>query len=244
MKSLAAFLFFISISAQAQLVAAFDHPMLHPWYPKINQFLRTNGPIPLTVQKCGLVNAFFDRDNGITVCEEIASDAAAHLQHSGLLNRDQETANMLISGNFLFATFHELGHAMIYRHKIPITGREEDAADEFAAALFLQSNDPRWLLGVIAVYADKANSLKGVLGSLKRSRVTDEHSLDAQRLAQLVCWGVGKSPATFTPIAVKIGMTQDRIQRCPGEYESMLRNSDILFSPAFASTQAPPAPRP
>lgn len=37
--------------------------------------------------------------------------------------------------------FHELGHAFISLYDLPITGREEDAVDQFAAILLAMGDE-------------------------------------------------------------------------------------------------------
>ena len=43
-----------------------------------------------------------------------------------------------VIGNTLFALLHEMGHVIIDDMKLPILGREEDAADTYAAIRMLQ----------------------------------------------------------------------------------------------------------
>src|SRR5262245_36885702 len=43
-----------------------------------------------------------------------------------------------VIGNTLFALLHEMGHGIIDEMKLPILGREEDAADTYAAIRLLQ----------------------------------------------------------------------------------------------------------
>ena len=43
-----------------------------------------------------------------------------------------------VVGNTLFVLLHEMGHVLIAEMKLPVLGREEDAADTFAALAMLK----------------------------------------------------------------------------------------------------------
>ena len=43
-----------------------------------------------------------------------------------------------LRGVCVIGVLHELGHALFHKYDIPLFGREEDAADQFAAYFMLQ----------------------------------------------------------------------------------------------------------
>src|SRR5260221_3277975 len=56
-------------------------------------------------------------------------------QHPRIKNLSEEQREKLIefvAGNMLFVLLHELGHAAMHEMGLPILGREEDQADNFA----------------------------------------------------------------------------------------------------------------
>ncbi len=63
---------------------------------------------------------------------EIARNLKDHPQLKKLTTEDRESAVAFVFGNMLFVLLHELAHAAVADLEIPVLGREEDAADEFA----------------------------------------------------------------------------------------------------------------
>jgi hypothetical protein len=81
-------------------------------------------------------------------------------------------------GAMFFVVLHEMGHALIGELDLPTTGREEDAADDFAVLTLNQMGKTG------QVYAEAAAKLFHIMGSGKHAKdllYWDEHSLDMQR---------------------------------------------------------------
>ena len=51
----------------------------------------------------------------------------------------RESLVEFVMGNMLFVLLHELGHATVQELRIPVLGREEDAADDFAILRLLKA---------------------------------------------------------------------------------------------------------
>jgi len=93
----------------------------------------------LKVTSCdGVSNAWYD-ENVITVCYEFLADilknAPEETLPSGITRQDA------ILGPVVDVFLHESGHAMFDLLKVPVFGREEDAADAFSA--YKYCNFPR-----------------------------------------------------------------------------------------------------
>lgn len=75
------------------------------------------------------------------VCSEMIKLVGADTD--GLRKADRREFAQTIDGALWGIFFHELGHAIIGVNRVPITGREEDVADQFA--LYFASNfiEPR-----------------------------------------------------------------------------------------------------
>ena len=98
--------------------------------------LRLSYPLTLKVAGCdGAMNAWYN-DEVVTVCYELLADilksAPAHDLPIGVSRADT------IIGPALNVFLHETGHAVFNMLQIPVLGREEDAADQFAAYLILR----------------------------------------------------------------------------------------------------------
>jgi hypothetical protein len=90
----------------------------------------------LKVSGCdGEANAWYD-EGFVTVCYEYLADilknAPEDMLPSGITRQDA------ILGPFVDVFLHESGHAVFDLLKVPVLGREEDAADFFSAYIMLQ----------------------------------------------------------------------------------------------------------
>lgn len=227
-------LVFCTFYAHAQVIVTdnYNDPFLSTIADGANQFFNTNGPIFLTVKKCGSQNAWWDRSQQIIVCQEILAsaqeNAAAFLQ-KGLVS--QEAAVKMAAGQIFQVVLHELAHALIQRHQLPYTGRQEDVADQFAALILLSMNDRNLYAGAINL-ASQFERKQG-LKIFFNSALSDEHALGAQRKFQLICWAYGRDPQSTHQAALQSGMPQARLNRCHEEYADMKRNTERIFSVAL-----------
>jgi len=139
---------------------------------------------------------------------------------------DENSINQTTSGEAIFVVLHELGHALIDRHRIPFSGREEDTADQFAAYIIMKLNNPNIYLGAANFFSEPSRMLN-IFG---KRQLTDEHGLNVQRRAQLVCWGYGRDPRTMQQFAAHLGLSENRLQRCAGEYKLLMENTPRLFN--------------
>ncbi len=113
------------------------------------------------VDQCqGLPNAWFSpSERTVSICYQYID------WYRRLAPRDPTPERMraqdAIVGPFLEVLFHELGHAVFYLYKVPLFGREEDAADQIAAYLLTQFGEDvarRTLLGA-AYFYDKTGKV-------------------------------------------------------------------------------------
>jgi len=122
-----------------------------------------------------------------------------------------------------FAVAHELGHAVIQVFKLPVLGREEDAADQFAAMLFLTHNRPNPVLGAAREFEHASRSTR-----LDREALGDDHALDGQRAANLACWLYGFDSETYADVAQSLPAL--RLVNCTAEYYGMVAAWTRLLS--------------
>jgi hypothetical protein len=123
-----------------------------------------------------------------------------------------------------FAVAHEIGHALVDIYKLPVLGREEDAADQFATFLFLQHRRP---IPVLA--AAQSFGAGDPFAGLDLAALWDEHSLDQQRIANLTCWLVGDAPEENALIADNLPAS--RRARCPSEFAQLRTSWSRLLRP-------------
>jgi hypothetical protein len=161
--------------------------------------LRLPRKLQLKLEGCdGVSNAWYE-DDAITVCyeyiEEIFRNAPQETTPAGVTRADA------IVGPTLEVFLHEVGHAVFDVLKIPLLGREEDAADQFAAYLLLQfaKSDARRLIAGTA-YAYNVDASKP---STKKNPFADEHGLPAQRFYNLLCIAYGADSKLFADLVEK-----------------------------------------
>ena len=149
---------------------------------------------------------------------EIARDLKDHPQLKKLTQQDRESAVAFVVGNMLFVLLHELAHAAIADLEIPVLGREEDAADEFAILRML------WV-GSAFTHRVLADATKGWFFSARRDRKEgeplafyDEHSLDQQRAYHIVCLMVGHDPNEMADLAKEMKLPDDRRESCKKDF--------------------------
>jgi len=179
--------------------------------------VRLPQPLLLKLQSCGGDDdAWYD--NGIvTVCYGFLEEMlAVRPKLSPPLNlKRQETLIAFATNTFL----HEIGHAIFSLLKVPVLGREEDAADAFAAYISLQngnSNARKLILGYAYQYKVAQQSEEG---EPLLERLADEHGMAAQRFYNLLCLAYGADQRLFSDLVDKGLLPKDRAEGCDGEYE-------------------------
>jgi len=150
---------------------------------------------------------------------EVARNLKDHPQLKKLTPEERENAVQFVVGNMLFVFLHELAHAAIADLGLPVLGREEDAADEFAILRML------WV-GTSLTHRVLTDATKGWFFSARRDRKEreplafyDEHSLDQQRAYHIVCLMVGNNPNDMVDLANEMKLPDDRRESCKREFE-------------------------
>src|SRR5215211_682478 len=105
----------------------------------------------------GEINAWYE-DASVTVCYEFLEDvwkrATASTRPAAVAREDA------FIGSFVDVFLHEAGHSLFDLLKIPVLGREEDAADQLAAYYMLQFPPEikrKLILGAAYAYASELN---------------------------------------------------------------------------------------
>jgi len=116
----------------------------------------------------------------------------------------------------VFILLHETSHAVFDLLKVPILGREEDAADSLAAFLLLRAGEGlarRVLGGAAWMYLHDS---KGRMPD--DSDFSDVHGLDSQRFYNVLCMAHGSDPASFKGIVEKGYLPKERAEGCADEF--------------------------
>jgi hypothetical protein len=183
-------------------------------------------PLPnsLTIKAEGCdgdVNASYDpTDRTISVCYEYLAyiqDLSKNIPPAAA--SEGLTPQNYVAGPFLEVVLHEYAHAVFDMNRVPILGREEDAADQVAAYALLQLGDietRRTIASIAAMYSSEAKEAPPKLKDF-----ADEHGLPAQRFYNLLCLSYGKDRARFADLVEKGLLPPDRAELCAGEYQQV-----------------------
>ena len=196
--------------------------------------LRLPRALLLKVDGCdGESNAWY-ADDAVTVCYDYLADilrnAPKETTPAGVTRTDA------IVGPTLEVFLHETGHAVFDYLTVPILGREEDAADQFAAYILLQfaeSDARRLIYGVAYSYNIDASQ-----PSTKKNPFADEHGLPAQRFYNVLCMAYGADSKLFAELVDKKYLPSERAEGCADEYDQVIRALNKLIGPYIDQKRA------
>jgi Putative metallopeptidase len=189
---------------------------------KVQEFLsRVRLPRTLLVKLEGCDgddNASYDKDI-ITICYEYIDEVWKTVPEA--TTEDGVTQVDALMGPLFETTFHEFAHAMFDMLRVPVLGREEDAADQIAAYIMLhlgKAEARRLITGAAFAYKTEAEAGKAPLG-LKQ--FADAHGTPAQRFYNLLCIAYGADPQMFGDMVKKGHLPKERAEDCKDEYEQV-----------------------
>ena len=193
---------------------------------ELNENLALPFDIKVVFEECGRPDSFYDNESKkIVICNELI-DTYHHLFSRTLTTkaaRDEATKGAIVS-MFL----HEVAHALIEGWDLPITGREEDAADQFSTLMLINS-----LLGGEEMALNGARSFKllAVLEKGQAKDYADPHSLDEQRFFNSTCLIYGNRPVENEYLIRNGTVPVERAFECEEDYARVSRSWQRLLSP-------------
>jgi hypothetical protein len=191
--------------------------------------LRLPRRLLLKTEGCdGEVNAWYD-DGAITVCYEflgwVLQAAPEQTTPDGIVPIDA------VAGPVIQIILHEAGHAVFDLLKIPIFGREEDAADQFSAYVMLMAgkDEVRRLISG-AAYQFKSG-VQSESQNIATKRFADVHGTFAQRFYNILCLAYGADEELFKDIMANGYLPKDRAEGCSDEYANVAYAFKTLIGP-------------
>ncbi len=187
--------------------------------------------VEVRLQECdGEVNAFYDpEDHAVHLCYELLDHFLQIFGQDAQTDEESEEAASKAIAALTFTFYHELGHALIDVYDLPITGREEDAVDQLATVMLLETwdgEDSELAMTASAEWFDSSAAERE-----EDPDMADEHALDEQRYFNLVCWTYGSDPEYFQDQLEDWQLPEERAERCQEEYQKMSRSWDALLGP-------------
>jgi hypothetical protein len=176
----------------------------------------------------GEADAFYG-DDAITICYEyldgLWEDMPAKTTPAGVAPIDT------IAGPFFDTFLHEFAHALFDMLKLPVLGREEDAADQVGAFIYLHFGDAearRLITGTADAYMEE---VKDADAKPSLNKFADVHGTDAQRFYNVLCIAYGADPKLFGDFVTKKTLPKERAERCAEEYEQVQDAFEKLIGP-------------
>jgi hypothetical protein len=187
-------------------------------------------PLDVTIRTVGcdgVSNAWYERQG----LKPIISLCYEYLQE--IMDRTPKdsmpfwlTPQDIMLGQFLYAALHEFGHASFDLYDVPVFGREEDAADQFAAFIMLRFRGER----ARRLIAGAAYSFKEFVKDYTATpdltvplrAFSSNHGSPEERYYNLLCVTYGSDPKEFAEVVERRYLPEMRASKCQYEFQ-MLR---------------------
>ena len=209
-----------------------DAHLLESLSEDVNYWLVLPYDIPVVGSQCGEANDFWDPDEKkLTLCYEDVDNSLKLFKHD---SDPAAAARRIAVGSF----YHELGHMTIDIYDLPVTGREEDVADQLAAYWLLEPVDGKVNADNVQAAKDTAewyDLASAAPEDLDDGYFADEHTLDQARAYDFECWIYGSDPKANADIVSSGKLPEERASGCEGEYNSLARAWSDLLEPHYRS---------
>lgn len=183
----------------------------------------------------GVSNAWYDKRT-ITICYEYLDD----IERNAPEDTSPEGVSRIdaLVGPFYDVVLHEFAHALFDLLKVPILGREEDAADQVSAYIMLhfgRTERRRLIVGTAYAYTRDFPA-----SDMRRDRTyfAGEHGTPQQRYYNLLCIAYGADQQAFADFVTKSKLPEDRAAGCSDEYKALVRAFRTLIGPHIDAQQA------
>lgn len=181
-----------------------------------------------TVECDGVPNAWYQRGQ-VSVCYEYLAEMWKVMNEPST-GEIVEPADALV-GQFFYVMAHEMGHAMFDLLDVPILGRPEDAADQFATYIILHfGKDQAQRLIRGAAYSYKKYLLKPKV-TAPLAAFSDAHSPPATRFYNILCLAYGADPVLFAEFTTENYLPKQRATSCKREYGEVAYAFKKLITP-------------
>lgn len=195
------------------------------------------GNIDLNIRtiSCGVSNAWYQRVGNVptvSICYEYLQEIWQSMPEETKAVMG-DTMKDAVCGQLFFAVAHELGHAMFDIFDVPVFGRQEDAADQFATYIMLQFGGEQALQlidGAAYGYHAYVKDLKDKPQvTLPLAAFSSDHGSPEQRYFNLICIAYGYDDRLFISEMDKI--PPGRSKKCKFEYDDIKFAMRTVFWP-------------
>ncbi|MEG9504358.1 MAG: DUF4344 domain-containing metallopeptidase [Methylorubrum extorquens] len=176
----------------------------------------------------GELNAWYAPENrSVTLCYELVASihkvAPKTKSPAGVSHHDA------LVGPVAQILLHESGHALFDLLRVPILGREEDAADQVASYALLQlgGTEARAVVNGSAYFF----ATTGKYEPVDKGGFADVHGFSWQRFYNLACLAYGSDEKRFGYLVAKGFLPKERAEDCGEEYDQVAFAFDKLIVP-------------
>jgi hypothetical protein len=209
---------------------------------KLNTTIRIPRPVVLRGTECGKVNAFYSSSPypTVTVCHELARTFDRTIRASG-----PSVPVVTVGLGFDLVVRHEVGHAIIDVLGLPILGREEDVADQFAFWSLVTDTTESFDIKLRAVAALGGAIVTTTMGDWNvGAALAGTHELGLQRAANFDCWLNGYAAVIGHDAPFPDEVPSRNVAECRAEYERLASSwRRLLGSHLIRSTTTVEPPR-
>ena len=185
-------------------------------------------------KECNAPDSYYDEaSHEIVICYELI-DVYSELFARTIKERTgrDEAAKGAVVAMFL----HEVAHVLIDGWNLSITGREEDAADQFSTLMLmngLPDSEDMALHG-----ARSFESLAFIEKGLEKD-YADSHSVDEQRFYNTICLLYGHRPERYEYLVRNGSLPAERALECQEEYARVNKSWQALLAPYLVHQNDP-----
>jgi Putative metallopeptidase len=218
----------------------------HQILEELQEFLspvRLPDKVLIQTEQCDGPESPYQPGGRVTICYEYIAKLAAlatKIPDGGTTPRGVSRDDAMV-GAFVQLVLNQMSHVIFDQQKIPIWGREEDAADKLAAFLMLQfpPETARKLVNGAAFFFEASDR------TWTGSDFADAKSPEAQRFYNYLCIAYGSDPETFADFVAPSGqlgggtkgrpdqLPQGRVPWCPKEYSVVRSGFDLFIKPCL-----------
>ncbi len=176
-----------------------------------------------TVGCNGVANAWYQVVDGqptVSLCYEYLYDLWERLPTMAM--EGGVTPTDALMGQLFFTVSHEIGHLLFDVFKVPIFGREEDAADQFATYMMLQFGEGAYRLIMGAAWSYRAFIMDyrgNPKAILPLAAFSSTHSQPEERFYNMMCVAYGSDGKRFAGLVEKGLLPASRAGNCNYEFE-------------------------
>jgi len=207
----------------------------------LNQNFRLPYDVEIVAMECNEANAFYDWETKqIIICYEfidiVYEDFVIYLENeianNQITDEDLDDASYSVI-DFVF--YHELAHALIDVYQLPITGLEENAADQFATYFQLLTEDDENVEGILSQDLLYNVGTWFYIQTLYENEPVywDTHNLDIQRFYNISCYAYGQNPEYNQDLIEEEWLPEERAINCEYEYAVLEDSWTRILTPFF-----------